>query len=607
MVTPTVEQRQTGAENVLWDLSVFYAGLNDPQIEADMARTHALADAFAAEYRGRVAALDAEEMRDAIEKQEAIEDSRYRLYSFASLNYATDTANPKVGALFQKVQEFASSVGQKTVFFELEWNNLDDDAAKRIYESPVLEKFRFQLESGRRFKPHQLSEIEEQLMMEKSVTGRSAWVRFFTQLTSAIRIDWDGQTLNMQQTLTKLYNEDRAVRQKASELITAALKARAMELSYVFNVLAADKASDDKRRGYESWIASRNLDNLAPSSVVDALVNTVTANYELVARHYRLKRALLGLDTLTEYDRYAPIPAKDSETFYTWEEAKAIVLKAFRAFDARVADVAEKFFNEHWIHAAILPNKRGGAFASPTVPSAHPFVFVNYEGTADNVKTLAHELGHGLHMYLSGEAHGFQGLYTPLTTAEMASTFAEMLVFEDLMAAEPDAKVRLSMLANKIEDSFATIFRQTAMNRFEDAMHTARRTEGELTPDRLGELWMHTQQAMFGDSVTLGENYKVWWSYIPHFLQTPGYVYAYAFGELLVLALFNLYKERGADFVPQYIAVLEAGGSDYPDAILSKVGVDLNDPNLWESGIAALRALVEEEERLAREVYPEKF
>lgn len=607
MVTPTAEQRQTGAENVLWDLSVFYADIDDPQLEADMARTHALADAFAAEYRGRVAALDAEEMRDAIEKQEAIEDLRYRVYSFASLHYTTDTANPKVGALFQKVQEFVSAVGQKIVFFELEWNNLDDAAAKRIYESPLLEKFRFQLESGRRFKPYQLSEVEEQLIMEKSVTGRSAWVRFFTQVTSAIRIDWDGQMLNMQQTLTKLYNEDRAVRQKASELITAALKARSMELTYVFNVLAADKASEDKRRGYESWIASRNLDNLAPEGVVNALVNTVTANYELVARHYRLKRALLGVDTLTEYDRYAPIPAKDSETFYTWDEAKAIVLKAFGAFDARVAQVAEKFFNENWIHAAILPNKRGGAFASPTVPSAHPFVFVNYQGTPDNVKTLAHELGHGLHMYLSGEAHGFQGLYTPLTTAEMASTFAEMLVFEDLMAAEPDPKVRLSMLANKIEDSFATIFRQTAMNRFEDAMHTARRTEGELTPDRLGELWMSTQQAMFGDSVALGENYKAWWSYIPHFLQTPGYVYAYAFGELLVLALFNLYKERGADFIPQYIAVLEAGGSDYPDAILSKVGVDLNDPNFWSHGIDALRVLVEEEERLAREVYADKF
>lgn len=607
MVTPTAEQRHTGAEQVLWDLSVFYADMDDPRIEADMAQAHTLADAFAAEYRGRVAALDAEEMRDAIEKQETIEDLRYRVYSFASLNYATDTANPKIGALFQKVQEFIAAVGQKIVFFELEWNNLDDAAARHIYESPLLEKFRFQLESGRRFKPYQLSEIEEQLIMEKSVTGRSAWVRFFTQVTSAIRIDWDGQTLNMQQTLTKLYNEDRAVRQKASELITAALKARSMELTYVFNVLAADKASEDKRRGYESWIASRNLDNLAPSSVVDALVNTVTANYELVARHYRLKRALLGLDTLTEYDRYAPIPAKDSETFYTWDEAKAIVLKAFGAFDARVAQVAEKFFSENWIHAAILPNKRGGAFASPTVPSAHPFVFVNYQGTADNVKTLAHELGHGLHMYLSGEAHGFQGLYTPLTTAEMASTFAEMLVFEDLMAAEPDPKVRLSMLANKIEDSFATIFRQTAMNRFEDAMHTARRTEGELTPDRLGELWMNTQQAMFGDSVRLGENYKAWWSYIPHFLQTPGYVYAYAFGELLVLALFNLYKARGADFIPQYVAVLEAGGSDYPDAILSKVGVDLNDPNFWSHGIDALRALIDEEERLAREVYGDKF
>lgn len=607
MVTPTAEERQTGAESVVWDLSVFYNDIDDPRLESDMAQAQQMADAFAAEYKGRVASLDAEEMRDAIEKQEAIEDLRYRLYSYASLLYSTDTADPKIGALYQKMQEFASAVGQKIVFFELEWNKLDDAAARRILESPVLEKYSFQLESGRRYKPYQLSEAEEQIIMEKSVTGRSAWVRFFTQITSAIRIDWDGQSVNLQQALVKLYNEDRAVRQKASELITQALKDRAMELTYVFNVLAADKASEDKRRGYESWIASRNLDNLAPESVVNALVETVTGSYELVERHYQLKRALLGYDTLTEYDRYAPIPAKESETFYTWDEAKDVVLKAFNTFDPRVAEVAAKFFDENWIHAPALPNKRGGAFASPTVPSAHPFVFVNFQGTADNVKTLAHELGHGLHMYLSGQKHGFQGLYTPLTTAEMASTFAEMLVFEDLMNAEPDPKVRLSMLANKIEDSFATIFRQTAMNRFENAMHTARRQEGELTTERLSELWIQTQQAMFGDSVQLGDNYKMWWSYIPHFLHTPGYVYAYAFGELLVLALFNLYKERGASFIPQYIDVLEAGGSDYPDRILSAVGVDLNAPDFWNHGIDALRRLIDEEERLAREVYPDKF
>ena len=379
-----------------------------------------------------------------------------------------------------------------------------------------------------------------------------------------------------------------------------------MELTYIFNVLAADKASEDKMRGYETWISSRNLSNKAPDAVVESLIKAVTSNYELVARHYRLKRQLLGLDELTEYDRYAPLPTKDSDTFYTWDDAKDIVLKAYGAFSPQVAEVVARFFDENWIHAPVTPGKRGGAFCSYTVPSAHPFVLVNFEGTARDVMTLAHELGHGIHAYYAAEAQGLFGLATPLTTAEMASTFGEMLVFTDLMNNESDPEVRLSMLAQKIEDSFATVFRQISMNRFEDGFHTARRREGELTTERISDIWMQSQRAMFGDSVTMTDNYGIWWSYIPHFLHTPGYVYAYAFGELLVLALFNLYKERGAAFVPQFIEVLAAGDSDWPEKILAKVGVDLTDLNFWNQGLAAIGALVEQEEQTAREVYPDK-
>lgn len=607
MVAAETNQQVTGAENVIWDLSVFYDGPEDPRIAGESSQAQTLADAFAAEFKGRVAELDAEELRDACEKIEAIDDLRYRVYSYAALNYTTDTADPKTGAMFQKAQELQAVVGQKTVFFQLEWNMVPDDKAAAVLASPVLEKYRFQLESARRFLPHQLTEAEEQILMDKSVTGRSAWQRLFSQIISALRLDFDGEQVNMTKVLNKMHDPDRAVRQRAAEAITAALKSRAMELTFIFNVLAADKASDDRRRQYPSWISERNLDNLAPDSVVEALIQTVTGSYELVARHYRLKRVLLGVDTLYDYDRYAPLPIHESDKLYTWDEARQIVLKAFEQFSPVIADAARVFFDNNWIHAPIQPNKRGGAYANPTVPSAHPYVFVNYEGKAQNVSTLAHELGHGMHMYLSGNAHGWQGLYTPLTTAEMASTFAEMLVFEDLMKAEPDAKARLAMLAHKIEDSFATIFRQVSMNRFEDAMHTARREEGELPTDRLNELWITTQRAMFGDSVTLRDDYSAWWSYIPHFLDVPGYVYAYAFGELLVLALYNLYKERGDAFVPQYIDVLKAGGSDYPDRILAKVGVDLNDPGFWNNGIQALAALVEEEERLARELFPDKF
>ncbi len=521
--------------------------------------------------------------------------------------YSSDTNNAQFGALLQKITEFDSELEQKLVFFGLEWNLADDAAAEATLNNPTLAKYRHKLEADRRYKPYQLSEIEEQLLMEKSVTGRSAWTRFFQQVMGALRLDWDGQKVPMTPVLTRLHDSDRAVRQRASESITAGLREKSMELTYVFNVLAADKASEDKRRGYPTWISSRNLSNKAPDAVVESLIQAVTANYDIVARHNKLKRALLGLDELTDYDRYAPLPTKERDAFYTWSEAQDIVLKAFDAFSPRIAEAAKRFFDENWIHAPVLPGKRGGAFCNYTVPSAHPFVLVNYEGKARDVMTLAHELGHGVHGYLAAKEQGVFGMPWLLTTAEMASTFGEMLVFTDLTNAEPDPEVRLSMLAHKIEDTFATVFRQVSMNRFEEGYHTARRNEGELTSERLSQLWTASQTAMFGDSVRLTENYGLWWSYIPHFLHTPGYVYAYAFGELLVLALFKLYQERGSSFVPAFVDVLAAGDSDWPENILHKVGVDLTDLNFWNNGLAAVRSLVDQEEKLAQELYPDKF
>ena len=605
MVEAAVEKK-TGAENVLWDLSIFYTGTDDPAIQADLAKVDQLADEFAAQYRGRVAQLDAEEMIEAMIDQEAISDLSGRIGSYAFLNYATDTADPKLGALVQKITEFGSQLSQKLLFFDLEWKDVPDDQAAKLLADPTLGKYRHPLEADRRYKPYTLSEIEEQLLVDKSVTGRSAWSRLFTQIVGALRFDYEGEQLTQSQILAKLYEPDRAVRSQAADSVTEGLRTRAMELTYIFNVLVADKASDDKRRGYPTWISARNLSNKAPDEVVEALIAAVTAQYDLVARHYHLKRALLGYDELFDYDRYAPLPVED-DSAYTWEAARDVVLNAYTQFSPRVGEIVQRFFNEHWIHAALLPNKRGGAFASPTVPSAHPFVLVNFTGRERDVQTLAHELGHGLHMYLSSEAQGITGLYTPLTTAEMASTFGEMLTFTDLMAKEPDPAARLAMLATKIEDSFATIFRQIAMNRFEDGLHHARRTEGELSTERISQIWLDSQKAMFQGSVTLRDDYGLWWSYVGHFIGSPGYVYAYAFGELLVLALFNLYQKRGADFVPQYLDVLAAGDSDYPDQILAKVGVDLSDPAFWNEGLEALRALVDQEEALAKQVYPEKF
>ncbi len=606
-MSEAVPERLTGAEDVIWDLSVFYHSLDDPQIDADIQKLNQLMDAFQERWRGKLAQMSAADFVSAYADLEAIYNLSGRLGSFAMLNFSTDTGNPDYTAYMARIQDLDAELNQKIVFFYIEWNALEDAQAEAILADPQLENCRYYLEAERRNKPYYLSEAEEQIVIEKQVTGSAAWTRFFTQLTSAFRFVWMGDEVNMTFILNKLRDADRDVREMAWRKLTDKLEEKSLELTFIFNTLALDKANSDRRRGYASWISSRNLSNKASDEVVEALVTTVTGNYDLVARHYRLKQALLGYDELYDYDRYAPLNLKESEEFYRWEQARDIVLEAFENFSPRMKTAAQHFFDKNWIHAPVLPNKRGGAFASPTVASANPYVFLNYLGDARDVTTLAHELGHGIHMYLSGRESGLFALYTPLTTAEMASTFAEMLVFQDLMAAEDDQEVKLSMLTEKIEDTFATVFRQISMNRFEDKMHSARRSEGELTAERFNELWLETQRDMFGDSVTITDEYGSWWSYVPHFLHTPGYVYAYSFGELLVLALYRIYQEEGASFVPKYIDLLAAGDSDYPDRLLAKVGVDINDPGFWKKGIDVIEEWVAQAETLARQLYSDKF
>ena len=604
---PDTVNRPTGAEDVIWDLSVFYDGLDDAAIEADIDELTRQADDFQGRYRGTVADMDAAEFAAAYEALEAIYDRRGRLESYAFLNFSTDTANRDYQAFVAKMQDLGAALSQKMVFFDLEWNALDDDRAQALLDDPALAKYRYVMEAERRRKPYQLTESQEQVIIEKDVTGSGAWTRFFTQLTSAFVFEWMGEEVNMTFILDKLRHADRDVREMAWRKLTDKLDEKSMELTFIFNTLALDKANSDRRRGYPSWVSSRNLSNKTSGEVVDALIGTVTGNYALVARQYRLKKTLLGYDELYDYDRYAPLQLNASDVFYRWDEAKRIVLRAFEGFGSTMRAAAQEFFDKDWIHAPVTAGKRGGAFASPTVASANPYVFLNYMGSARDVTTLAHELGHGVHMALSGRKSGQFALYTPLTTAEMASTFAEMLVFQNLMAAESDKEARLAMLVEKIEDTFATVFRQISMNRFEDKMHRARRREGELTTARLSELWLETQRDMFQDSVAITEEYGLWWSYVPHFLHTPGYVYAYAFGELLALALYRLYQEEGDSFVPKYIDLLAAGDSDYPDRLLAKMGVDINDPGFWQKGIDVIEGWVRQAESLAKERYPEKF
>ncbi len=590
------DQQTTGAETVTWDLTDLYTGMADPKLEADLDACDAEADALDAAYRGRIAGLTAAELAGLMVRFEALQETAGRAGTFASLNWAQNTEDPARGALLQRATERGSRLGQKLVFLELELAAAPDDAAAAWLADPALARWRHWLEGVRLFRPHLLTEPEEKILAEKGITGRNAWDRFFDEVHSAARYELDNEQLARDQVLGRLYSPEREVRRQAAAAVTHGLQEMRRTTTYIFNTVLADKASDDRLRNYPTWLSSRNLANQVDDRTVTALVEAVTARYDIVARYYRLKRRLLGLDELFDYDRYAPLPA--AERRYTWAEAKAIVLSAYTRFDPRMAEIAGRFFAGRWIDAAITPGKLGGAFSHGAVPSVHPYILLNFDGRPREVMTLAHELGHGIHQKLAGVQGALQA-DTPLTTAETASVFGEMLVFQDMMARETDPKVRLAMLTGKIEDSFATAFRQISMNRFEHAMHTARRAEGELTTERFSTLWLETQRAMFGDSVTLTDDYGLWWSYIPHFIGTPGYVYAYAFGELLVLALYARYQQAPDGFADTYIAMLAAGGSDWPHEIVKPLGVDLTDPGFWAHGLSILETMVSEAEALA--------
>ncbi len=587
----------TGAEHVRWDLRDLYP--DETALQQDLAQGLAQAEAFYARYHSKIASLDAEALAEALHQYEAILDRLGRVYTYAYLNWATQTEDPACGALLQQVREAYAQATKHLLFLELEWAQLEAERAQELLAAEVLRPFRHYLELQQRLRPHLLSEPEEKILAEKRVTGRDAWVRFFDELLGAMRFSLDGQLLTEQEVLAKLYDPDREVRRQAALALTEGLKTRLRELTYVFNIVLADKAAEDRLRGYRSWIESRNLANEVSDEMVEALIQAVTERYELVARFYELKRRLLGYAELYDYDRYAPIG--QASTRYSWEEARQLVQSAYDAFHPRLGRIVAEFFERRWIDAALVPGKRSGAFSHGAVPSAHPYILLNYTGTIRDVQTLAHELGHGVHQYLSRK-QGVLQADTPLTMAETASVFGEMLVFERLMAAETDAANRLAMLMGKIDDTIATVFRQVAMNRFEDRIHVARRTQGELPPEAFCAYWMETQQAMFQGSVTLGEHYRYWWSYIPHFVHTPGYVYAYAFGELLVLALFARYREEGDAFAERYLALLEAGGSDWPHVLVGRLGVDLKDTTFWHQGLTAIEALIEQAEALAEQV-----
>ncbi len=589
-----MEARPTGAETVHWNLSDLYTDFYE--LEADLGRGAEEARTFEETYRGRLADLNAGELAEAMRLLEAFQDRMGKAFTFAYLRWVTATEDAERGALLQKVREAYTEAGKKIIFFELEWAALEDKQAEALLADVTLAPFRHYLEVQRLHKKHLLTEPEEKILADKSITGAVAWSRFFDETIASARFELDGKWVTEQEVLAQLYVPDRTTRRRAALSLTEGLDKRKRELTYIFNTLLADKSTDDRLRGFETWLSSRNLSNEISDEVVQALIDSVTGRYDLAERFYRLKKRLLGLEEMMDYDRYAPILEVDSS--YTWDAARSMVLEAYHTFHPTIGGVAQRFFDENWIDAPVVAGKRGGAFSHGAVPSAHPYILMNYTGRIRDVQTLAHELGHGVHQYLARR----QGVFhadTPLTTAETASVFGEMLVFNRLMDAEKNPSNRLAMLIGKIDDTMATVFRQVAMNRFEDRIHTARREEGELSTERFSDMWMETQRRMFRGSVMLGEHYRLWWSYIPHFLHTPGYVYAYAFGELLVLALYEKYRREGASFTEAYIGLLEAGGSDWPHTLVGRLGIDLTDLSFWNQGLKTIGELIGQAENLA--------
>jgi oligoendopeptidase F len=530
----------------------------------------------------------------------AINESVARTASYAMLRFATDTADPVRGALLQRVQERATEIETRLLFFDLEWAALDDARAGELLAGEELDFCRHHLRTQRRYRPHLLSEPEERVMAEKAVTGRSAWSRLFAELTSAIRVQLpEEEPVALDVALARLVSPEREERRAVAEGVTAALEPGLRTRGFVLNTVLHDKAVDDRMRSYPHWLASRNLANEASDESVAALVAAVRGRYELPRRWYRLKARLLDIERLADYDRSAAVTEEDPEV--GWREARELVLDSYGSFAPDLGRLAGRFFDERWIDAPVRPNKRGGAFCSYTVPDVHPYVMLNYTHKRRDVLILAHELGHGLHAALAAP-RGLLHQHTPLTLAETASVFGETVVFARLLESAEGAESRLALLAGSIEGSIATVFRQVAMHRFEDCAHTARREEGELSLERLAELWTETQAEMFGDAVEITEGYRSWWSYIPHFIDTPGYVYAYAYGQLLALSIYRRYLDEGQEFVPRYLELLAAGGSRAPEELGRLVGVDLADPGFWDSGLDLVDEQLGQAEAAARRV-----
>jgi len=587
-----------------WDLEPLVDGEGVEGVARRLSEALTRAQAFAESHSGKLEELDSEGLREAMNELAAIYELVARAGYYAALGFSTDTADPANGALLQKVQEQETAIQTTLLFFELQWAALADERVDELLAGDGLESCAHYLRNVRRYREHLLSEPEEKILTEKALTGASAWTRLFEELTSAIEVtlpDTDGssdagETVALDVALSRLSLSDPDVRRATAQAVTAALAPGLRTRAYLFNTLLADKATDDRLRRYPHWLAARNLANEASDASVQALIEAVRGRYEIPRRWYRLKARLLGVERIADYDRMASVT--EDEVEFPFAQAREIVLDCYSSFSPELGALVKRFFDERRIDAPVRPAKRGGAFCAAAVPSVFPYVLLNYTARRRDVLTLAHELGHGVHFALAAP----QGVFhqsTPLTLAETASVFGETIVFGRLLEEDSSPASRLALLAENLEDTIATVFRQVAMNRFEDLVHTNRREQGELSVDRLGELWAESQSEMFGDSIELTEGYRTWWSYIPHFIGSPGYVYAYAYGQLLALSVYERYQQAGPELVPSYLQMLAAGGSKAPEELGRIVGVDLADPGFWTAGLDLVERQLQEAEAAA--------
>ncbi len=599
MATAAPDHTDPDLEQAAWDLEPLLDGEGEAGVDRRLDEAQSRAQAFAERYAGKLGELDGAGLAEAMRELAGIYELVGRVGTYVALRFSTDTADPANGALLQKAQERETAIETALLFFELEWAAVEDEQAEALLAYEGLDFCRHHLRNVRRYREHLLSEPEEKILTEKSLTGASAWTRLFEELTSAIEVELPDGSVALDVALSRLMLPDRETRRAAAEAVTAALAPGLRTRAFVLNTLLMDKGVDDRLRRYPHWLAARNLANEASDESVGALIEAVRGRYEIARRWYRLKAKLLGIGRLADYDRMAAV-TQDVATF-SYAQARELVLDCYGSFSPELGHVAGRFFSERWIDAPVRPAKRGGAFCASAVPSAHPYVLLNYTARRRDVLTLAHELGHGVHFALAAQQGVFhQG--TPLTLAETASVFGETIVFGRLLAEDTTPASRLALLAENLEDTIATVFRQVAMNRFEELAHTNRREQGELSVERIGELWAQSQEELLGDSVEITEGYRTWWSYIPHFINTPGYVYAYAYGQLLALAVYERYEQRGEEFVPQYLELLRAGGSRSPEELGRIVDVDLADPGFWESGLDLVERQLQDAEAAAQSV-----